>query len=231
MSERKEKEVKENKLNIDDIKEIFFDSIPDGNLKFLNKSWNGTNKLPIKVKSSVKRNLNLYKNDESLLPILSVNYRSFIYQYNDYINSQLSSDVLWKKEVEPKIQKLLKCKKEELYKGEQLKSYVINILKEVNNDYSKLVKFLIENNYINLENEKVILYIFINPNLNIEVLFQLSRYWIEQDELSGYLNENLGITVKDIKKHPEIKWRYDLLSRNPNMTWEFIKENFNGCLI
>ena len=156
MSERKEKEVKENKLNIDDIKEIFFDSIPDGNLKFLNKSWNGTNKLPIKVKSSVKRNLNLYKNDESLLPILSVNYRSFIYQYNDYINSQLSSDVLWKKEVEPKIQKLLKCKKEELYKGEQLKSYVINILKEVNNDYSKLVKFLIENNYINLENEKVI---------------------------------------------------------------------------
>jgi hypothetical protein len=240
MSERKEKEVKErkgdNEIDIDDIKNIFFKSI-GLNQTALNKAWNGSSEFPVNVKEIVERDLNFYKinkfNKEStLLMSLKTIYKIFINQFTFHSKSKTSDKTLyalWEKYVEPRLKELLEGKKEEFYKGEQLKSYVINILKEVNNDYSKLVRFLIENNYINLENKKVILYIFTNPNLNIEVLLQLSRYWIGQDELSGYLNDNLGITVKDIKKHQaEIKWRYDLLSRNPNMTWEFIKETMES---
>ena len=39
------------------------------------------------------------------------------------------------------------------------------------------------------------------------------------------MNNNPGITVKDIEKHPEIQWNFNLLSSNPNITWDFIRRH------
>jgi hypothetical protein len=128
------------------------------------------------------------------------------------------------------------------------KSHIINILKHVNNDYAKLLIFLIENNYItDLYDDNTTEAIFSNPNLNIKILLQLSENWINNEKLSAssplasretkssevyklskYLSRNKGITMKDIKSNPQIKWNYKLLSINPNITWEFIKETIES---
>src|SRR5579872_5824990 len=117
-------------------------------------------------------------------------------------------------------------------KETNLKNFTIKVLKHVNNDYSKIIIYLLENNKIDdiyeIEQD-----IFTNPNLSIDILFILAKKWFPNDlinSLGYYLNLNHSITVKDIEKHPEISWNFSLLSSNPNITWDFIKSHPNRLL-
>lgn len=106
-----------------------------------------------------------------------------------------------------------------------LENNIINILKHVNNDYSLLLIFLINGNHIDLHDKDTIYRIFTNPNLNIKILLQLSKYLnINISTLSEYLSDNGSITEKDIETHPEIQWNYNKLSNNNNITWSFINK-------
>jgi hypothetical protein len=206
-----EKLFKPNKITIDDVKKIFYKQF-NNDEKRIDKAW----------KFSEPHIIKTLNRDNSFFEYLLVDFVNF---YSNIVSDATTEDIEdeWYKIVLPQFKELIGQIK---ITDEELKQYTINILKKVNNDYAKIVIYLLENNKI--EDIRSIDHLLLeNANLDIDVVIELSKYWITKNPnniemLSNFLSSNKGIKVKDIEKHPEIKWNYDLLSENPNMTWDFI---------
>lgn len=100
-----------------------------------------------------------------------------------------------------------------------------NLIKKIPGDYGKIVLYWFDKNREKLEKKDLELNVFIdsiesNPNTPLSLLLQIGD--------NNIISSNPSITISDIKKHPEIKWDYSLLSSNSNMTWKFIQETMDS---
>lgn len=57
----------------------------------------------------------------------------------------------------------------------------------------------------------------------LEIAGQMPKQTRNPNHLCVWLTTQPFITLKDIQEHPEIKWPKRLYSKNPNMTWEWLR--------
>ena len=106
---------------------------------------------------------------------------------------------------------------------------LLDIIKKIPGDYCKLLLHYFDK-IVKYDYMSNIFIIIKNQNVPFPIALELFNILNIPTTSPRYstISDNLSITVSDIKKHPEIQWDYNSLSKNPNITWKFIEETINS---